>query len=236
MSVVMTIARREFLAYFRSPIAYVFLISFLVLANWLFFRGFFLMGEADLRPFFALMPWLYLLFVPAVAMGKWAEERKLGTLELLLTLPIREAEVVIAKFAAGLGLLAVALCLTLPLPFTVAVLGDLDWGPVIGGYLGLLFMGGAYLSIGLLVSSGTENQIIAFIVGVVCSFFFLILGEPMVTASLPQAIASLFQYLGLGTHFASVSRGVIDTRDLVYYCSVIGLLLWWNYRVIAGKR
>lgn len=236
MTTIWTITRREFLAYFRSPIAYVYLATFLVLSNWLFFRGFYLMGEADMRPFFTLMPWIYLFFVPAVAMSKWAEERKLGTLELLLTLPVREIEVVIAKFLAGMGLLAVALVCTLPLPFTVALLGQLDWGPVIGGYIGLLFMGGAYLAVGLLVSSGTENQIIAFILGVVACFLLLILGEPIFTTTIPHALAPALQYLGLGYHFASIGRGVLDSRDIIYYCSVIGLFLWGNYRMVAVRR
>lgn len=236
MKTIATICRREFLAYFRSPIAYVYLVTFLVLSHWLFFRGFYLMGEADLRPFFTLMPWIYLFFVPAVAMSKWAEERKLGTLELLLTLPVRNACVVVAKFLAGLGLLVVALLCTLPLALTVGLLGDLDWGPVIGGYVGLLFMGGAYLAVGLVVSSGTENQIIAFILGVVACFLLLILGEPIFTTTIPNALAPALQYLGLGYHFASIGRGVIDSRDLIYYLSVIGMFLWWNHRMVAVQR
>ncbi|MBI4366083.1 MAG: ABC transporter permease subunit [Deltaproteobacteria bacterium] len=236
MNRIRTIARREFTAYFRSPIAYIYLVAFLVLTHWLFFRAFFLIGEADLRSFFLLMPWIYLFFIPAVAMGKWAEERKTGTIEFLFTLPVRDGEIVCAKFLAGLGLVAVAVAGTAALPLTAAWLGDPDWGPLIGGYCGLLFMGGAYLAIGLAVSSVTENQIVAFICAVVACFILLVIGEPVVTTNVPAALAPLLQSLGLSAHFASIGRGVIDSRDLIYYLSVIGLFLWWNYRIIRRRR
>ncbi|MBI4125504.1 MAG: Gldg family protein, partial [Deltaproteobacteria bacterium] len=235
-SIIWTIAKREFKAYFVSPMAYVYLTAFLVLVHWLFLRSFFLMGEASLRPFFGLMPWVYLFVVPAVAMGKWAEEKKTGTIELLFTYPIAEPEVVAGKFLAGLGLILTALLLTFPLPVTATLVGDVDWGPVIGGYLGLIFLGGAYLAIGLWISSLTENQIIAFIVGVVVCFCLFIVGEPIVTAGLPHTVVTLLQYLGLGSHFESVGRGVLDTRDLIYYCSVIGFFLFLNLKSTAGRR
>lgn len=236
MKTITAIAQREFLAYFRSPIAYVFLTTFIVLTCFLFFRGFYLIGQADLRPFFTLMPWIFLFFVPAVAMGKWAEERRQGTLELLLTLPIRDRDVVIGKFCAGLGLIAAALVCTLPVALTVHWLGNLDWGPVIGGYLGLLLLGGAYLAVGLVVSSCTQNQIIAFIVAVAVSFGLLIVGEPIVTVAIPSWLVGPVQYLGLGYHFSSISRGVIDSRDLLYYLSVIGFCLWINWVIIREQR
>ena len=232
MNIVLMIARREFKAYFTSPIAYVYLSTFLVVMTWLFFRGFFLIGETSLRSFFGLMPWIYLFFVPAVAMGKWAEERKAGTLELLFTYPLEKSHVVLAKFLAGLGLISVALLLTLVIPVTVSFLGSLDWGPVIGGYLGLVFLGGAYLAIGLWISSLTENQIIAFILGVVTCFLLFIIGEPIVTAGLSPLTAQFFQYLGLGSHFDSIGRGVIDSRDLIYYFSVIGFFLFMNWKTL----
>lgn len=235
MKSIWTIARREFKAYFTSPIAYVYLITFLVVTNWLFFRGFFLIGQADMRVFFGMMPWIFLFFVPAVAMGKWAEERKQGTLEILFTLPIRDRDIVIAKFAAGLALIAAALILTLPVALTVSAVGHLDWGPVIGGYLGLLFLGGAYLSTGLVVSSLTENQIIAFIGGVAASFLMLLVGTPLVAGGAAGLAAQAVQYLGLGTHFESISRGVVDTRDIVYYLSVIGFFLFLNLKVLETR-
>lgn len=236
MNTITAVARREFLAYFRSPIAYVFLTTFVVLTCFFFFSGFYLRGQADLRQFFILMPWIFLFFVPAVAMGKWPEERRQGTLELLLTLPINDRNVVLGKFFAGLSLIATALVSTFPLALTVSLLGHLDWGPVVCGYLGLLFLGGAYLSVGLAVSSGTQNQIIAFIIGFVVCSLLLIIGEPIVTVMLPHGLVNPAQYVGLGYHFASMGRGVIDSRDLIYYISVIGFFLWMNWMIIRERR
>lgn len=235
MNTIWTIAKREFKAYFVSPIAYVYLITFLVVVHWLFLKNFFFMGQANLRAFFTLMPWIYLFFIPAVAMGKWAEERKLGTIELLFTMPILKRDVVLGKFLAGFKLIAAALFLTLPLPITVALLGNADLGPNIGGYLGLLFLGGAYLSISLWISSLTDNQIIAFILGVVACFALFIIGEPLVTTGLPPLLVSFFQYLGLGTHFESMGRGVVDTRDLIYYLSVIVCFLFLNLKPLKRR-
>lgn len=235
MNVIRAIALREFKAYFLTPIAYVYLIAFLVVAHWFFLRSFFLIGQSTLREFFVLMPWIYLFFVPAAAMGKWAEERKSGTIELILTLPISEAQVVLGKFFAGLGLLATALLLTFPLPLTVAWVGEIDLGPLAGGYLGLLLMGGAYLAIGLWVSSLTQNQIIAFILGVIACFALLIIGEPLGTMGVPFWLASLMQYLGLGSHLDSISRGVIDSRDILYYLSITGIFLFFNWKAVEAK-
>lgn len=235
MKTILTIAKKEFRAYFLSPIAYVYLITFLVVTCWLFFRTFFLVGQADMRSFFTLMPWIYLFFIPAVSMGKWSEERKLGTMELLLTLPVTDVQVVLGKFFAALALLVIALAFTFTIPVSVAVLGDVDVGPIIGGYLGLIFMGAAYLSIGLFISALTENQIIAFILGVVACFALLIVGEPIVTISMPDFLVGVFQYLGLGTHFNSIGRGVLDSRDIIYYLSVIGFFLWLNLKAVEAR-
>ncbi len=232
MKNIWTITKREFTAYFVSPIAYVYLITFLVVTNWLFFRTFFVLGQADMRLFFGLIPWIFLFFVPAVAMGKWAEERKLGTLEVLFTLPVCLLDIILGKFLAGLGLIATALLLTLPMALTIAGLGDLDWGPVIGGYIGSLFLGGAYLAVGLTISSLTENQIIAFILGVAASFGLLIIGTPMIAGGSSGPIAQVLQYMGLEMHFTSIARGVIDSRDLIYYSSVIGFFLYVNRKLL----
>ena len=234
MKAIWIIARREYAAYFTSPIAYVYLVTFLVVTCWIFFRTFFLIGQADMRVFFSVMPWIFLFFVPAAAMGKWAEERKQGTLEILFTLPLRDRDVVLAKFAAGLALIATALLLTLPLALSVAGIGDLDWGPVIGGYLGLLFLGGAFLSIGLCASAFTENQIIAFITGVAACFVLLMAGTPLVSGG-AGAAAGVLSYMGLGSHFESISRGVVDSRDVVYYLSVIGFFLYVNLKIIEAR-
>lgn len=235
MKTMIAIAWREFRAYFMSPIAYVYLLTFLVAVNWIFFRTFFLIGQTDMRTFFDMMPWVFLFFVPAVAMGKWAEERKQGTLEILYTLPVRDMNIVMAKFFAGLMLIATAILLTLPIAFTVAIMGDLDWGPVVGGYVGLLFLGGAYLAIGLFISALTENQIIAFIGGVTISFVLLMIGTPLVVGGSSGLAAEAAQYSGLGTHFMSIARGVIDSRDIIYYLSVIGLFAYLNLEVLKLK-
>lgn len=232
MKTIWTIARREWKAYFVSPIAYIFLVTFLVITHWLFLKNYFLMGQNNLRVFFNLMPWVYLFFMPAVAMGKWSEERKQGTIELLFTLPVTKRDVVLGKFFAALGLLASALLLTFPLPLTAAWLGNVDWGPIIGGYLGLLLMGAAYLSICLWISALTVNQIIAFILGVVACFALFIIGEPLVTNGLPQTAIAFFQTLSLGNHFESIGRGIVDSRDIIYYASVIGLFLFFNRKAI----
>lgn len=231
----LTVAKREYKAYFLSPIAYVYLVTFLVIANWIFFRAFFVIGQADMRPLFGMMPWIFLFFVPAVSMSKWAEERKQGTLELLFTLPIDDICIVIAKFLAGLGLIATALALTTPIVMTIAMLGNMDMGATIGGYLGLLFLGGAYLSIGLAISSLTENQIIAFILGVAGSFVVLIIGTPLVIGGKASVLTHILQYAGLATHFESISRGVLDSRDVVYYLSVIGFFLYLNLKILKTK-
>src|SRR3989338_7844260 len=149
MKTIAAIARREFKAYFVNPTAYIYLIAFLVLTHWFFWRSFFIIGQNNLRGLFIMMPYIYLFFIPAVAMGKWSEERKYGTIELLFTIPVTEWEVILGKFLAALGLLISALLLTLPMAVTLFFLGSPDPGPMIGGYLGLVFMGGAYLAIGL---------------------------------------------------------------------------------------
>lgn len=235
MSNIATITRREFSAYFLSPIAYVYLVTFLVVVNWVFFHGFFLIGQADLRPLFTIMPLIFLFFAPAVAMGKWAEERRAGTLELLLTLPVKDWHVVVAKFAAGVMLIALAVLCTLPAVVTASLVGNLDWGPVIGGYLGTVLLGGGYLAIGLVFSALTENQIIAFILGVVGCFVMLMIGTPLIAGGSGGMWADMLTYAGLGTHFQSIARGVIDTRDIVYYFSVVGFFLYLNLLVVRKR-
>ena len=227
MNNIAAIFKKEFRSYFNSPIAYIFITFFLALSAWFFFRGFFIISQANMRGFFTVMPWLYLFFVPAVTMKLWAEERKLGTVEILMTLPIKDFEVVLGKYLASFALLGVTILLSLSLPISVASLGDPDGGPIVGGYIGLLLMGAAYLSIGLFASTLTENQIISFIVGIGLCFVLLIIGEDIVLFNIRSPwLASLFSYLGLGTHFSSLLRGVIDSRDIIYYFSLIGFFLY----------
>lgn len=244
MNNIAAIFKKEFRSYFNSPIAYIFITFFLAISAWFFFLSFFIMNRAALPMYFGLMPWFFLLFVPAVTMKLWAEEKKLGTVEILMTLPIKDYEVVIGKFLASFALLVVTVIFSFSVPLTVSYLGNPDSGPIVGGYIGLILMGGAYLSIGLLASTLTENQIVAFILGIVMSFVLFIIGEDFVLANRPDWIPNLvwnwfvpiFRYLGLGAHFSSILRGVIDSRDLIYYLSVIGFFLYLSVLSLESRK
>jgi len=231
-----TIFQKEFKSYFNSPIAYIFIITFLLFSSWLFFRTFFLIGQAHMRPLFGILPWLFLILAPAITMRAWAEEKKMGTMEVLMTLPLKDYEIVLGKFLASFIFLIIAVLLTFPLALTIYFLGKPDNGTIVGGYLGACLMGGAYLAIGLFISSLTQNQIVAFIVSIVVCFAFLIIGEDIVLMSAPAFLSPVFTYLGLGAHFESISRGVIDSRDLLYYSSIIGFFLFLNTLAIESRK
>jgi ABC-2 type transport system permease protein len=233
---ILTIFQKEFKSYFNSPIAYIFIITFLLFSSWLFFRSFFLIGQAHLRPLFGILPWLFLILAPAITMRAWAEEKKLGTMEVLMTLPLKDYEAVLGKFFSSFIFMIIAVLLTFPLSLTIYILGNPDTGTIVGGYLGACLMGGAYLAIGLFISSLTKNQIVAFIISIVTCFVFLIIGEDIVLMSTPNMIVPIFNYLGLGAHFESISRGVIDSRDLIYYLSVIGFFLFLNTLAIESRK
>ena len=171
------IFKREFVSYFNSPIAYIFVAIFLVVTNWLFFQKFFLSAEVSMRNWFSLLPWVFLLLAPALTMRSWAEEKKSGTIEFLLTLPIRDTEVVLAKFFSSLGFLALSLLLSLSVPITLAFLGDLDGGVIFAAYVGALLLGAMYISIGLFISSLTSNQIVAFLLSLAVLFTLFIIGD-----------------------------------------------------------
>jgi ABC-2 type transport system permease protein len=230
------IFKRELAGYFNSPIAYIFITVFLGLSSWLFFKGFFVVGQASLRMFFGVLPWVFLFFIPAITMRLWAEERKVGTMELLMTLPVTDTEAVLGKYLASLAFLGVSLALSLVIPVFVAILGDPDPGQVVGGYVGALLMGGAFLAIGLFISSLTENQIVAFIISVVITFGLFILGEDFVLFGLPDRLVPVFSFIGLGGHYDSISRGVIDSRDIIYYLSVIVFFLYLNVKSIEVRK
>jgi ABC-2 type transport system permease protein len=236
MQNVSAIFRKEFRSYFVSPVAYVFITVYLVVTNFLFFQGFFLINQADMRGYFGLLPWVFLFFVPAITMRVWAEERKVKTLEVLLTWPIKDVELVAGKFLASFAFLGLAILLSVTIPVTIVILGNPDMGAVFCSYLGALLMGGAYLAIGLWISSLTENQIVAFIVGVVVTFALFIVGSPFFTMAVHPSLVPVFTYIGLGTHFDSISRGVIDSRDVVYYLSVIGFFLFLNVRSLESRK
>ena len=189
-----------------------------------------------MRRFFGLMPWIFLFFIPAVTMKLWAEEKKIGTIEILMTLPIRDYEVVIGKFLACLALLAVTILLTLVVPFSVMYLGSPDVGTLITGYIGLLLMGAAYIAIGFFASTLTENQIVAFIIGIAVCLTLLLIGEDIVLFKTPNWLFPIFSYLGLGAHYSSILRGVLDSRDIIYYLSVIAFFLYLSTLAVESRK
>lgn len=235
MGPMLTLIKKEFKTYFILPIAYIFISVYLIINNWIYFKGLFIQQQADLRPFFNLQPILLLFFVPALTMRLWAEEKKQGTFQYLMTLPTKKYFFVLGKFFAAWLFMIFTILLTFNIPITVELLGNLDWGVVIPSYLGLILASGAYIAIGIFASSITNNQIIAFILGIAISFAVWVIGEQFVIVTLPSFFANLFSYLGLGFHFRSIQRGVIDLRDVIYYLSVIVLFCYLNYFVIKSK-
>lgn len=234
MQPVLTIARREFGAYFKSPIAYIVLSVFLLLSGFFFFNQLYMRGNASMEPFFDNMPLLFLFFGPAIAMRLLAEERGSGTIEMLLTMPVTDWEVVLGKYLGALGLFAVGLALTLPFAVTVARLGPLDWGPTIGGYLGTLLLGGTYLAIGLFASAMTKSQIVAFIVGLAICFALFVLGQFVSSAG--PTVGRIVEYISPQFHFAAIQRGVVELRSIVYYLSTITVVLLFTVQVLEARK
>ena len=236
------IFRRELASYFTTPLAYVFIVIFLVMAGALaFFVGnFFDRGQADLLPFFNYHPWLYLVLIPALAMRLWAEERKSGTIELFLTLPVSIAAAVFGKFLAAWAFAAIALALTFPFWITVNVLGHPDNGVILASYIGSLLMAGAFLSIGAALSALTKNQVIAFVVTAAACFILTVSGSPIVLGFLtPWASTGLINVvasLSFLTHFNAIMRGVIEMPDAVFFVSVIALFLYANAIIVELKK
>lgn len=236
--------KRELSGYFVTPVAYVFIVIFLLVTGVFTFAddlgGFFIRGQADLRPFFFFHPWLYLFLIPSVSMRLWAEERKQGTLELLMTLPIPLWAAVLAKFLAAWAFALIALLLTFPMWLTVNYLGKPDNGVIAAGYVGSLLMAGGYLAIGSCVSALTRNQVIAFVVTVVLCFGFLISGYApvmdMISGWAPQGIVDAVASFSFLTRFESVSKGVIDARDVLYFGSLIALFLFGTAVVVEMKK
>jgi len=241
-AVIGTIARRELAAYFQSPVAYVFLVIFLLLAG-LFtftFGGFFERGEASLAAFFGWMPWLFLFLVPAVGMRLWSDERRLGTIELLLTFPVTPWQAVIAKFLASWLFLAIALALTFPMVITANVLGNPDNGVIACGYIGSLLLAGAYLAVSSMTSALTRNQVISFILAVMLCVVLIMVGFNPVTDMLarwasPGLVEAIAGFSVL-SHFDGLQKGVIDTRDLLYFLSLIAFTLFTTEAIIRGHR
>ncbi len=239
---VLIIAKRELGAYFGTPLAYVFAVIFVAMtgAFAFYFGNFFERGQADLAGFFLYHPWLYLILVPAIAMRLWAEERKSGTIELLMTLPIKPWEAILGKFLAAWGFIGVALMLTFPMWLTVNMLGSPDNGVILASYLGSFLMAGAFLAIGSAISAASKNQVIAFIVSVVICFLFVMSGVELVQNSaklfLPNFLVTAISQLSFLTHFDKVARGLLDLPSLFFYLSMIAFFLFANVVIIEQKK
>jgi ABC-2 type transport system permease protein len=229
-------------SYFATPVAYVFIVIFLMLmgAFTFYLGGLYERGQADLRAFFNYHPWLYLFLMPAIAMRLWAEERKSGTIELLMTLPVTPMQAVLGKFLAAWAFAGIALVLTFPIWITVNYLGDPDNGAIAAAYIGSLLMAGGFLAIGSFVSAFTRNQVIAFVISIVVCFGFLLAGFPLVldlfSGWAPQFIVDGVASLSFLTHFGDISRGVIDVRDIVYFALLIGVFLYATTIVLQWKQ
>lgn len=241
MGNVWTIFRREFAAYFNSPIAYIFMMLFIALSAILFFfiGHFYLSNSADMRGYFTFLMFVYVLFVPGLAMRLWSEERKLGTEELLLTLPIRTHQIVLGKFLAGYALLGISLVLTLFIPITVARLGEPDWGPILVGYLGAFLMGGVFLAVGSFFSALTENQILALGVSLLVCAMLVFLGYIGFVAELKATFggaAPILSFFGVTSHFENAQKGILDLRDLIYYGSMMVLFLFLNHFAVENRK
>lgn len=226
------IYRKEVRSYFNSAVAYVVVVVFLAFLGWFYAANIFLINLASLREMFETARWILLFIIPAITMRLIAEETKSGTIELLATKPIHDWEIVLAKFLAAWSLIAFALAPTLIYYVTIASLGDVDHGPVVGGYLGLLLMAGVYISVGLFASSVTDNQIVAFILGIFLIMMFFVMDK--VLMFVPPWLAPTMEYLGTDSHYVSIARGVIDSRDIVYFFSVLGIMLYLS--VISLER
>ena len=234
MNATLTIFRRELAAYFNSPVAYIVVTAFLVASGLLYFLQVFLVGEATMRDLFGIAPLIFIFFAPAIAMRLLAEEKKTGTIAFLITLPVSDWNVVLGKFLAAFAVMAIGILLTLAYPITISRLGDLDWGVVAAGYLGLLMMGGAYLAIGLMASSWTRNQVVAFIVAFAITFALYLSGK--LIALVPASLAPLIRYISLDEHFTNIARGVLDSRDIIYYLSLVGGCLFLAVQALDSRR
>jgi ABC-2 type transport system permease protein len=230
----MNIFRREFRHYFVTPIAYIVIAIFLILTGWFFFSTFFLYSQAELRNFFALLPIIFSFIVPTITMRLFAEEYNVGSYEILVTMPVTDRDIILGKFFAAVAIVAVMLLPTVSYAISVSFLGDLDWGPVVGGYVGAILLGAAFSAVGLFASSLTRNQIIAFIIGMIICFFLTMVDK--ILFFLPESMLGFFQYIGADYHFENVSRGILDTRDIIYFVSVCFVALYGTFLVLQEKK
>jgi ABC-2 type transport system permease protein len=241
----LSIFKRELGGYFATPVAYVFIVIFLLLAGMFTFSGdlgnLYESGQAELRgPFFMFHPWLYLFLIPAISMRLWAEERRLGTIELLMTLPVTLGQAVLGKFLAAWAFAGIALALTFPVWITVNYLGSPDNSAILAGYVGSFLMAGGFLAIGSCISAVTKNQVIAFVISVVVCFLFLLAGfqtvQDFFSAWAPEVVTETIASFSFFTHFEAISKGVIDARDLVFFGSLIAFFLFANALILDAKK
>ncbi|MBT4482808.1 MAG: ABC transporter permease [Candidatus Latescibacteria bacterium] len=223
MNKVVPIFRREISSYFFSPVAYIVISVFLLIVGWFFSSELFLANEASLRSVFSFTPFVFIFFIPAITMRLMSEEQKSGTIELLFTMPISDIDIVLGKYLAGLGLLMAALAFTFPYALTVMFFGEPDMGMLVSGYLGLILMGASYVAIGMFASTVSKNQVVSFIIAFFIIFSLFMLNKFLIL--IPPRLVPVFQYLSIDYHFENISRGVIDSRDIVYYLSLIVFML-----------
>jgi len=234
MNNILAVLKKELKSYFNSPIAYIIITVFLSIAGYFFAAGLFIVNEASARNVMGVIPLIFIFFIPAITMRLISEEKKIGTIELMLTMPLKDSEIILGKFLASIVLLFIALVFTMVYIITISLLGDPDGGPIWGGYVGLLLMGSAYLSIGIYASSITENQIVSFIIAFVIIFIFFMLDKVLVFA--PVSIAPILEYLSIDFHFNNITRGVIDSRDVIYYLSITIFALSMASHSLSGRK
>lgn len=242
MSATLTICKREFTSFFATPVAYIFILIFLLMSGvfTFLFGGFYERGQADLLSFFDFHPWLYLFLVPAIAMRTWSEERKNGSIELIMTLPITTMQIMLGKFFAAWAILGLCLLMTFPLWLTVNYLGQPDNGIIIAAYLGSWLMSGAFLAVGICMSATTRNQVVAFILAIVVCFVFVIVGSPVVIDLFqlwaPNVLVDAIAALSFLTHFQNMAKGVIVLNDVLFYCLSIAVWLYAGYVIIERNK
>ena len=232
---ILTIYKKEFFSYFTTPMAYIFLVVFALVNGYFFSNTFFLIGQSDLRSLFNIVPMVYLFFIPAITMGLIAREKNLGTMEVLCTLPIKDYELVLGKYLSSLSLIIVGLIFTDIHMITLMKFGtNIDYGAMFSGYLGLLFVGGVYAAIGIFASSLFDNQVVSFIIAVFIVLMFFLFDKLLIFV--PSFMSGLIQYLSVDYHFSNIARGVIDSRNIIYFISTIGIFLFLTVQVLNARR
>ena len=234
MKQIITIAIKEFKDYFISPIAYIVISLFLIVTGWFFFSTFFIFGRADLRDFFSLLPIIFSFIIPAITMRLYSEEKNVGSYEILITMPVSTMDIALGKFFAATLFTTAMLIPTISYPVFISFIGEIDPGPVIGGYIGAIFLAAAYCSLGVFASSLTRNQIIAFIIGCALCFVLTILDKLLFF--MPAKIISVIEFIGANSHFTNISKGIIDSRDVLYFISVIFIFIFSTYLVMHEKK